>query len=259
MNPSQWQALYDPDQRIHIQFPNMRREVTPQVVRHVDLSSGGEGMIAYSWLDESSADAAIREQVAYFQRLGQDFEWKVYDYDRPADLKTRLERQGFVSEELEVILGLDLNAAPEVLRQPVRQDVRRITDPRQLADVQAVQEGVWGEDGSWVFEVLGSVLRDDPGRMSVYVAYVDGQPASSAWVDFPPDNAFASLWGGSTLPQFRQRGLFTALLAARAQEAIARRVRYLTVDAMPMSRPILEKLGFERIAESYPCKWKHKP
>jgi hypothetical protein len=44
----------------------------------------------------------------------------------------------------------------------------------------------------------------------------------------------------------------------RAQEAKARQVSYLTVDASPMSRPILEKFGFEMIAYSYPCKWKLK-
>jgi predicted acetyltransferase len=92
--------------------------------------------------------------------------------------------------------------------------------------------------------------------MSVYVAYVDEQPASAAWIYFPKHSQFASLWGGSTIRSFRKRGLFTALLAVRAREAKARQARYLTVDASPMSRPILEKFGFERIAYSYPCKWK---
>lgn len=53
--------------------------------------------------------------------------------------------------------------------------------------------------------------------------------------------------------------VYTALLAVRAQDAKARQVRYLTVDASDMSRPILERFGFERIAYSYPCKWKHEP
>ena len=29
----------------------------------------------------------------------------------------------------------------------------------------------------------------------------------------------------------------------------------LTVDASPMSRPILERFGFQMIAVSFPCKW----
>jgi hypothetical protein len=45
------------------------------------------------------------------------------------------------------------------------------------------------------------------------------------------------------------------LLAVRAQEARARRVRFLSVEASPMSRPILEKFGFQMLAYTYPCKW----
>jgi hypothetical protein len=94
--------------------------------------------------------------------------------------------------------------------------------------------------------------------MSVYVAYIDELPVSAAWIYFPKNSQFASLWGGSTVSGFRKQGLYTALLAVRVQEAKARQVRYLTVDASDMSRPILEKFGFEMIAYSYPCKWKLK-
>jgi hypothetical protein len=94
--------------------------------------------------------------------------------------------------------------------------------------------------------------------MSVYVAYIDEQPVSAAWIYFPEHSQFASLWGGSTISGFRKQGLNTALLAVRAQEAKTHQVRYLTVDASVTSRPILEKFGFEMIAYSYPCKWKLK-
>ena len=94
--------------------------------------------------------------------------------------------------------------------------------------------------------------------MSVYVTYIEGQPVSTAWIYFTKQSQFASLWGGSTLKNFRGRGFYTALLAVRVQEAKSRNVRYLTVDASPMSRPILEKFGFEMIAYACPCKWELK-
>ena len=148
--------------------------------------------------------------------------------------------------------------APEVLWQPVRHNVQRIMDPEKLVDVQSVEQQVWNEDSSWVLHFLGDTLRNYPEQLSVHVAYIDEQPASAAWIYFPERSQFATLWGGATIRSFRKQGLFTALLAVRAQEAKARQVRYLTVDAMPMSRPILEKLGFEMIAYSYPCHWKCK-
>ena len=257
MNKSQVIALYDRDQRIEIEYPDMRREVTPDVVRHVDTSNSREGIVSYSQLNEANAEERIREQVSYFENIGQNFEWKLYDYDQPDDLKERLGAYGFVVEEAEAIMVLDLADAPELFWQPVFQQVQRITDPEKLSDVLTVERQVWEEDFSWLGEYLGGALRNHPEQMSVYVAYVNDQPASAAWTYFPEHSQFASLWGGSTVSSLRGQGLYTALLAVRAQEARARQVQYLTVDASPMSRPILEKFGFERIAYSYPCKWKH--
>lgn len=258
MNNSQIIALYDQDQRKEVEYPQMRREVTSNVVRHVNLSNTGEGMIIYSQLNAANADDAIREQVSYFESIGQDFEWKLYDYDQPSDLKEKLSSHGFAVEEAEAILVLDLEHAPKILWQPVLQHVQRITDPGNLSDVLTVQQQVWGEDFSSLGHFLGEALSKYPDQMSVYVAYSDERPASAAWIYFPRHSQFASLWGGSTVSDFRKQGLYTALLAVRAQEARARQVRYLTVDASAMSRPILEKFGFEMIAYSYPCKWKRK-
>jgi hypothetical protein len=259
INKSQLIALYNQYERKQAVYPNMEREVTPEVVRHTASSASSEGMIIYSQLTEANADSVIRDQVNYFERIGQNFEWKVYDYDQPADLKERLAAVGFTVEAAEALMVLDMEDAPSVLWQPVRHELRRITDPAQLVDAQTIEEQVWNEDSSWVVDYLGHALRHSPDQMSVYIAYVDEQPASAAWIRFPKNSPFASLWGGSTISRYRKQGLYTALLAIRAQEAKARQVRYLTVDASPMSRPILEKFGFEMIAQSYPCKWEFTP
>jgi predicted GNAT family acetyltransferase len=255
MDRSQILALYDQDQRQEIEFPGLRREVTPHVVRHISLSGLGGGLVSYSQITAANAQDVIQEQVRYFERIGQDFEWKLYDHDQPSDLKDRLRSQGFTIEDAEAIMVLDLHDAPERLRQPVRHAIRRITDPAALVDVQTVRQQVWDQDPSGLVDYLGGALIQAPDQMSVYVAYIGQQPASAAWIQFPERSLFAGLWGGSTVPGFRQQGLYTALVAVRAQEALARQVRYLTVDALPTSRPILEKLGFETIAISYPCKW----
>ena len=258
MNKSQILALYDQDQRIGLEYPDTRREIAPNVLRHINTSEVGGGFISYSQLNEANADDMIREQINYFDSIGQDFEWKLYDYDQPFDLKERLESHGFHIEEPEAIMVLDLEDAPENLWQPILHNVQQIIDPKKLADVQSVEQQVWDEDYSFVLNFLGYALRNYPEQMSVYVAYINEQPVSAAWIYFPKHSQFASLWGGSTVSGFRKQGLYTALLAVRAQEAKSRQVKFLTVDASPMSRPILEKIGFEMIAYSYPCKWKRK-
>ena len=91
MDRLQLTRLYDQDQRINVEYPDSRREVTLDVVRHIDTSDLRQGHVIYSQLTESNAEAVIREQIAFFERLGQDFEWKLFEHDRPSDLKERLE------------------------------------------------------------------------------------------------------------------------------------------------------------------------
>lgn len=249
-------ALYDQDQRREVRYPDSRRQASPHIVRHVSMAKGGEGAVIYSQLDDTNAEAAIDEQVAYFERIGQDFEWKLYDYDMPADLMARLVAKGFEIEPAEAIMVLELAVRPELLAQPVHHIVKQVQDVAGVRDVVAVKEAVWAEEKGWLGQYLETALSTEPEHMAIYAAYVEGKPVSAGWIYFPEGSQFASLWGGSTLEEYRNRGLYTALLSVRVQEALRRGVDYLTVDASPMSQPILERFGFVKIADSFPCRWK---
>lgn len=104
-------ALYDQQERFSARFPDFRREELPHLVRHVDLV-GRSGTIIYSDLQSETADSAIDEQIAYFQSLGQAFEWKAYGHDQPTDLILRLGAHGFQIDEHEAIMVLDVGDAP---------------------------------------------------------------------------------------------------------------------------------------------------
>jgi GNAT superfamily N-acetyltransferase len=81
---------------------------------------------------------------------------------------------------------------------------------------------------------------------------VDGEPVSGGRVDLEPGKDFAGLFGGATLPAFRGRGLYRATVAERARIARDHGHRWLFVDALPTSRPILERLGFEPLTTTTP-------
>ncbi len=256
MNSAQLLAIYDEEQRIKVEYPTARREVTPHLVRHID-TLGQRSYVVYSHLDENNVDQVIREEIAYFDGLGHDFEWKLFEHDTPADLKERLAAQGFQVGEVEAILLLELDSAPAALFAPVTQDVRRLTAPDKIREALAVQGVAFGgeDDYDWLVDQLVNDVTHYPEDISIYAAYVDEIPASAAWVRFPARNRFASLWGGATLPEYRGRGLYSALVATRVQEARARGREFMTVDASPMSFPILKKFGFQLITRSYPCLW----
>ena len=48
------------------------------------------------------------------------------------------------------------------------------------------------------------------------------------------------------------QGIYRALVAHRARDAVKRGYRYLQVDASRQSRPVLERLGFEPLTTTTP-------
>lgn len=258
MDLQQLLALYDEEERIKVEFPNQRREPSAKIIRHVSLEpavSAQRGFVIYSRLDESSVEQAIQDQVDYYRGLGGGFEWKVFDHDTPGDLRERLAAHGFEVDEAEAIMVLELDQAPLLLLAPVTHDLRRITDPALVDDVLSVQNEVWQDSHEDLGDHLRRMLSDYPSMTSVYAVYADGRPVASAWLYFDGRSPFASLWGGSTLPAYRKQGIYTALLAVRVQEAIAKGALFLTIDASAMSRPIVARFGFRQIATAYACTW----
>jgi hypothetical protein len=65
-------------------------------------------------------------------------------------------------------------------------------------------------------------------------------------------SGFTGLWGGSTLPEWRGRGLYRATLLHRARLGLDRGKDYVRVDASPDSEPILRRLGLHRVATTTP-------
>jgi hypothetical protein len=253
MNRQEVLASFDRQQRIEIEFPDMRKEVTPHVTRFL-RPAPGMSLILHGRLDAGNADAVIREQVEYFTRQGLAFTWKAFEHDSPPDLADRLVRAGFAADTPEGVMVLDLSSLPPSLAQPPSAGVRRIETREGLGDVIRVMEQVWGGSFAWMWDRLGGHLAV-PGYLSIYVAYVHDEPACSGWIYFNLKGNFAGLWGGSTVPALRGHGLYRAVLAARVQEAAARGYHYITLDAGEMSAPIVLRHGFELLTVAHTCDW----
>lgn len=252
MNQEELIHLFNKEQRIEIEFPGCRREVSGPVIRQISLN-GENGFIIYSELEEDQLDACIQEQLAYYKQLGQTFEWKVYDYDRPAGLRNRLEVHGFEIGEPEALLIMQLQPGSAILERAIPSDLIRITDAAGVDDLIALEDEIWGESHAELGQRLKDDLLNDPDHLLIYAHYEGGRAVCASWMYLHKGTSFGSLWGGSTLPEYRGRGLYTSLVAVRAQEAWKRGFRFLMVDASPMSRPILEAKGFAFIGYSYPC------
>lgn len=229
-------------------------EVFPDLCRGTALNAGEEGWVTSATLDPSTAGERIEEQIQYFERIGQAFEWKLFDFDTPASLKQLLEARGFGCDAPEAFLVLALDTWSDDRRAPVEVRIEKLRDEPGIRDFVAVQETVWNQSRPSDFARYRRELHATPDLTSFYCAYVGDQPVSAGRIEFPAGLSFASLWTGSVIPALRGRGIYSALLAARLKEARARGYRYVTVDAAPMSRPILLRKGFQHICWTYPMR-----
>lgn len=258
MNKNEVLRLYDEQERRSSVHPSYRRETAVGIVRHVHPDPARLSFIIYTDLTAANADQIIQVQMDWYKAEvnGAGLEWKTYDHDTPPDLQQRLKAHGFVPEEREALLVLDLEDCPDVYLQPVTADVRPAVTEAQFREIAALQTAVYQENFDWLAQQLSANAADQPDYWGIYTVYVDNVPACAAWVSFPPNSQFAGLWGGATRPEYRRMGLYTAVVATRAQEALRRGYRFLTVDASDMSRPILEKRGFRLLTYTTPFTWK---
>jgi hypothetical protein len=229
-------------------------EVLPQLTRS-RAEDGSRHAVEFSALSADDADEVIAAQVAHFRELDAnvDAEWTLCSHDQPADLMDRLARHGFEIGPQETVVVLDLADRPAWIDEPPLHPVLPVRDLTKLDVYRRVEQEVFPDSGLFPFNQLARCLHSGSTNQLGFVAFSEGQPASAGRLETHPDSQFGGLYGGGTLAQFRGRGLYRATVAARARQAIELGVRYLTVDALPTSRPILERLGFVRLTDTWPC------
>jgi len=244
---------YDKDLRLHVTYPEARREVSCNAVRFI-RPAPGMNFVSFTIATGPKLEQAIQCELEYFAPMNQPFTWKVYDHDLLPDLKTKLVSHNFADDgDPASVMVLDVTNAPAGSFDCGLADIRRITTRDGLKDVIQVLDSAYGGSHDWVYERMGMHLQI-PGYLSVYASYVDGKPVSVAWTYFPRGH-FATLFGGTTLAEYRSRGLYTNLLHTRLNEIRERGYQFAAVEAGSMSKPIVEKHGFQHLTTVYDYVW----
>jgi len=202
----------------------MRRRAAP------DNLFVGKGWSAVLWRPD---DGEVEPLVARMREVQGHVEWKYYSHDGP-ELRERLLAAGLEPEDEETVVVAEAASIPP---PPAEVELRLATH-----EFVELAERVFGRShGAGLPEVSVGV-----------VAVVDGKPVSGGRVDFEVGVEFAGLFGGVTLPGYRGLGLYRATVAKRAELARERGYRWLYSDALPTSRPILERLGFVPLTTTTP-------
>ena len=252
--------LYDAQLRAHVPDPlpeGVTVERDGPLVRTFEF--GDHGWVEYrdlGDLSQAELDRLIQAQIARFAEREEPFEWKFHSHDRPSFLEERLTAAGFVAEELETVVIGETAALAVGPPAPAGVVLRDVGDRVDLERIGELEAAAWGHSGeSWYPVTLEQERDADPAGLAIFVAEADGLVVSAGWVRFPGGTDFATLWGGATLPTWRGRGIYRALVRRRAQLAAERGRRYLQIDASADSRPILERLGFRAVTHTRPYLW----
>ncbi|RKS06260.1 acetyltransferase (GNAT) family protein [Nocardiopsis sp. Huas11] len=257
MNDDDWLAAFDEQTRgAPALLPDgAEAEWDGPALRITGQHRGMVGLAPGARVAGADLDRLIVRQRDLFAARGEAVEWKAYGHDLPEDLPDRLRAAGFVPQEREtVMVGLAAELAVDA-PPPEGVVVRRVTGTHDLRRIADLKSAVWGDDGSWLVEHLAAMIAADPDGTVVLTAEAAGEVVCAAWLEFVPGTEFAGLWGGSTLPAWRGRGIYRALVAARARTAVERGTRFLQVDASDESAPILRRLGLRPVTTTTPFVW----
>lgn len=228
---------------------------------------GGRGFITYQDLavdgrpaTEDSVRQLVEQALAHYE-ADPDIvrvEWKTRGHDHAPGLHEALVAHGFVPDEPESIMVGEARLLAVDVELPDGVAVRRVTDEDDVRAMCAMQAEVFGDDADEAEEMLLQVLhrlrtRDD---MEMWVAEDRGRIVSAGRLEPVEGTEFAGIWGGSTRPEYRGKGIYRALTAARARSAIGHGKRYINSDSTEFSRPILERSGFLKVSTTTPYEWR---
>jgi GNAT superfamily N-acetyltransferase len=224
--------------------PSVTRDVRPDVVLICRPDEGAWSKLASRVRFEAATVASgIAASRGWFaDRRVAEFRWLIGPSATPAGIVPLLLARGAARDEAEpdlTAMVLD-REPPSVDGIPVR-PVASFVDFEQMEQIRdevfgrpdgtgrATRRARWSE-----FQAAGSLA---------YLAEVDGAPVSFGVMDRTEAGPML-LAGGVTLPRFRGRGAYRALVHARWEAAERAGAAVLVTQAQAASRPILERLGF---------------
>nr|WP_279671619.1 GNAT family N-acetyltransferase [Flexivirga meconopsidis] len=220
-------------------------------VSYAPFSATGDGMLG------DLVDAAVDHFAANPEIT--EFEWKTRGHDNLPGLQKLLTERGFVPEDPESVMVGESEALAVEVPLPDGVTLQQVTDRPGLELMCTMQAIVFADPPESIAPRVEEHLREfaeDTTGMEAWVAVSGGQVVSAGRINPVPGTDFAGIWGGSTLPQWRGRGIYRALTAARARAALRAGKTLINSDSTDYSRPILERYGFANVTTTTPYVWR---
>jgi GNAT superfamily N-acetyltransferase len=191
-------------------------------------------------------DEVLEEVRAHLRERGRTrTQWEVGS-SAPPGLVEALYERGLTKDGDGYAVALVLTQEPPPV--PEGLTARRIQSFEEYATANAVQWEAFESSPAEIAEAEQSLERRYAETVNLMHAVWLDCTLVCAGTAGVSDHGLL-LYGGATLPSARGRGAYRALIRARWDEAIALGTPALITQGGSMSRPILERLGFERVGE----------
>ncbi|MFB2598570.1 GNAT family N-acetyltransferase [Herbiconiux sp. P17] len=260
MSTEELLAAYDEQLRTDAETPSAIAVTLHGPLRLVTFANG-RGFVTYR--DLGGADAGeirrlVTDALAHYAADPEitRVEWKTRGHDSAPGLREALLDNGFTPDEEESIMIGSAEALAVDLPLPPGVTLRRVTSEADVRAMSAMQDEVFGDPPS--DEMADALLRrlGFGDGMELWVVEAEGLIVSAGRLEPVADTSFAGIWGGATRPEWRGRGLYRALTAARARSAIAAGKTFIHSDSTEYSRPILERSGLQKVSTTTPYRWR---
>ncbi|MBL4632856.1 MAG: GNAT family N-acetyltransferase [Kofleriaceae bacterium] len=225
-----------------VPFPGMQCIARPDwhQLTTPGMKGGGLNSVSLAIIRSDKADQVIGDTIRGYDEMGLRFRWEVGPDSRPLDLGKRLEARGLKPVSVAGMASTQCSA-----RNPTDVEVELVV-PSTLQEFNALMSEGWGIKSNALCDYNAHVLRESPKRNPFFIARIGGKGVGVASYFAFPNSAF--LVGGVVLQEFRKRGVYRALVAARQEHAFKAGRAVTTCHAIAdSSAPTLAKIGFETV------------
>ena len=249
--PDKWDHLLAQTANDTWWMPERVVRVTRPEIRYTYDPEGVSEYCDLQWIDPnlSEYDALIQEVVEAHKPSG-NCSFLLSSITASPTLIAVLRSKGFVCIESADAWTIDVNTP----RPPIPDDieVRRVQSLDGIRDMELVMDQCFPlferSSEETLQQNLQATLGDD-ARCLRFVTY-DRQsqsPLAAAALNLYPEQKLGFMWGGATIPEARQRGVYSALITARMK--IVQTLAYSRLGLYALrgsSGPIIKRQNFNK-------------
>ncbi|MEM8806072.1 MAG: hypothetical protein AAGF01_08605 [Cyanobacteria bacterium P01_G01_bin.38] len=197
------------------------------------------------------APAVIDRAKHFFSALGRSFTI-VSCGQVDHDLDAAAEEAGMQPIIAAPWMGLESKVAEPQL--PANVEIKRVTDEPGILDARRVNADAFESldfpraETEAIFGVPSRLLSP---KLQVYVAYLNGEPVSTAMLLLTPQ--IAGVYWVGTKPTARSYGLAEACCRVASNAGFSAGAKWVVLQASPMGESVYQRIGYRTIDDQFKC------